>query len=451
MTAKYVTVRLSQLSLDPSNPRFDPVTDEATALEELCDSEDMIAIGDDIVSFGLNPLELIGIVPTSGRPGKAGQHYVVHEGNRRVGAMKMIADPRLAPPQYQAGFRRLDAAKLPPDIRAVEFSTKTDLEHWIKLLHQRDSNPAGRNSWNPEQQARAFGTTRNKRIVDLLDIAERAGWIKRKDRRGKVSTLHRFVSNPKFRAHAGFDYTTGSDDLVIRDQVTFDREVKALIDDMLAGKVNTRFDKRAIDDWITQRKTAAATPGGSGGSSTKSGQPPGGGAGGAPGGGGGAGGAPGGSGGQKPKPTPPKKPELLPYDKSIAEELEKLASQKLTAFYHSICDVSLEHTPLLTVGCWSFLETLCAIQQNAPTKGFNQVWNNNFLEQKLGFQDANRRKELIAAIGRLYSDGNITKHAMSGAWMNDKQLYNDMDTLRPVILRVVQLVNGSHAPGNPWP
>ena len=440
-------MKLSQLSLNPENPRFDPVKDESAALEELCDREQMVEIGEDIVTNGLNPLELIGVVAAPGRKAKGGQTYIVHEGNRRIGAMKMVADFRLAPKKYQAGFKKLDASALPEDIEAIEFSSKADLDHWIKLLHQRDSNPAGRNSWKPDQQVRAFGQTRNKRVVDLLDYAEQQGWISRKARNGKVSTLQRFVSNPSFRQHAGFHYADGTDDLVVDDQTVFDRELKALIDDMLAGKVNTRYDKAAIGRWITGRKAALATSSGSGSSKTTGGAGPA-----SPGSGTGGGTGAGGTGGGGTKsPPPPKKAQNLRYDQDIASELETLGSQKLISFYHSICDVSLQHTPLLVVGCWSFLETLGANVQGTPDKCFKDVFSANYLDKSLGFSDKSRRKELLGAIGRLHDNGNLTKHAPSGAWMDGQQLYNDMVTIRPVIVRVLQVLNGSHASGTPWP
>ena len=58
------------------------------------------------------------------------------------------------------------------------------------------------------------------------------------------------------------------------------------------------------------------------------------------------------------QPKQPRKATHLEYDKSLADALAMIRSNKLETLYYSICEVILEHAPLLTIGLWAFIEVI---------------------------------------------------------------------------------------------
>lgn len=69
-------VDFDKVSLDLENPRHEPYADEEEAIEYLCENEDVLALARDIVTHGLNPLELFGLLKIDS------DEYVVAEGIR---------------------------------------------------------------------------------------------------------------------------------------------------------------------------------------------------------------------------------------------------------------------------------------------------------------------------------------------------------------------------------
>ena len=132
--------------LDQTNPRFDPVEDESEAIAALCSTEQLIAIAESIAAEGLNPLELTAVTEIRSKDGASTGNYVVREGNRRVAALKLLKDPAKAPSKYQSSFSKLSSARVPDQLTAMLFNSKDEVDPWLRLLHQRDNNPAGRKS-----------------------------------------------------------------------------------------------------------------------------------------------------------------------------------------------------------------------------------------------------------------------------------------------------------------
>ncbi|HEY8906625.1 MAG TPA: hypothetical protein VIM63_11370 [Rhodoferax sp.] len=87
-------IKVGRIYLDPENPRHDPIGDQSEIIAHLPAHEDVRAIARSIARLGsTSPIELLALVehPTARRA------YLTAEGNRRICALKLLADPDKAP------------------------------------------------------------------------------------------------------------------------------------------------------------------------------------------------------------------------------------------------------------------------------------------------------------------------------------------------------------------
>lgn len=150
---------------------------------------------------------------------------------------------------------------------------------------------------------------------------------------------------------------------------------------------------------------------------------------------------------KEPNPAPEQSPDPLPLQKppvrtfigrnaDIEAMLFPLNSQKLTSLYSSCVSLSLrDHAPLITVGLWSILESLCALHAGKEVQFVNYLGGSN-LEQKFGIKDTAQRKTMRAALDRISTAGNSTKHHPTAASFDGPQLANDFDILVPLVAAI---------------
>jgi hypothetical protein len=202
------TVPVSRLHLSKTNPRHEPVGTEAEAIAQLCDSEMIAELAEDIAQRGsLSPLEVLGVMPMEGHPG----HYVALEGNRRTCALVLLVDPERAPKKFQAALKRVAAkAILPRDIKVHVFPNAASAKQWIDLRHLGQQGGAGTKDWTPTQQLRAAGGNQktsaraNTLALAVLDRLEKRGLLDRQQREEvNLSTITRYLGTPGVRAIVG--------------------------------------------------------------------------------------------------------------------------------------------------------------------------------------------------------------------------------------------------------
>lgn len=175
----YKSLRPSQVSLDPENPRLpDGTSGDRDAINRLLDEgfDALLGLARDMARTGeTNPAELPIAI-------KSGNKYVVLEGNRRFAALKLLKDCRLASDEErQKAFRRAASLGTPPkSVYTLVASTPEEAEHWIFLRHTGENNGVGVRRWNASQTAthrrRAnvtidAGTARAITIADELEEA----------------------------------------------------------------------------------------------------------------------------------------------------------------------------------------------------------------------------------------------------------------------------------------
>ena len=138
---------------------------------------------------------------------------------------------------------------------------------------------------------------------------------------------------------------------------------------------------------------------------------------------------------RKTQPKQPRKLVHLEYDKDLATALENIRSNKLESLYYSICSVRIEHTPLLTVGVWAFIESLSALAGKNENTDFVSFFSNLRLSnQGFGGKKAGPIRE---ALTRIQKNGNSTKHHEIAASFDGQQLSNDLATVTPLLIKTL--------------
>jgi len=425
-------VPVNQIFLHLFNPRFEPVETEAEAINRLCTRENVYPLAADIVELGINPLERVALFPLQPAKGKKDRtSYVAAEGNRRLCAIKLLNDPDLAPTKLRAAFKELAEEWKPVrTLPAVLFEDEADVRVWLQRIHGGEQGGIGRRRWNAEQQQRFSGGGRNKLAAEFLDYAQERKLITAEQRKGKLTTVQRFVEKESFREAIGLDGSDPDHLKLTRPKEDFEKLTKVFIADLLKGKdVNSRMNKPEILDYArgltaTKNLSGQRTPP----SPIKAPMPK-------------------GSGKKKKAPTPPQQAPFIRYELEIADALERLGVHKLQSLYHSITNVDLPpNTPLIAVGVWSFFETLTACAGRDVGTDFSSFFSNQRLAN-LGFGSGKALTPLRTALEHIRDYGNNTKHHNVAAVFNGDQLNNDMETLKGVALKTIQeAVNKNAAP-----
>lgn len=415
-------IDFDRVFLNLTNPRHDPFTTQDEAIDFLCTHEYVYELAKDLTKVGLNPLELFALLPATNK-GKR-KTYVVGEGNRRLCALMLLNDPELAPPKERARFRELATDWEPiPQLFAVIFETQEDVDQWIERIHGGLQGGIGRKTWNAEQKQRFTGDRKNVLAQTILDYAENRKMIAAEDRKGKLTTAQRFLSNVTFREILGIDSSNLDDICRIRTDEDFDKSVKAFVEDLIAGTdVHSRMNSREIVEYarrfpgraglsadIIDPVTVSVVP-------TKVSK-------------------------RKRRPKKPERRIHLSYSAEIHEALREIPSYKLEQIYYSICRLELaDYTPLLSVGVWSFIESLTSIAGRSENTDFYSYLSAQRI-QSLDGMPANNVKSARQALKRISEFGNTTKHDSVGAMFNGEQLANDFEVIAPIVLGLAKGVH----------
>lgn len=242
-------VPVGRIFLALENPRHEPFESEAQVIEYLCEKEDVYPLARDIQKHGLNPLERLALIPLKKRQGKDGPtSYYAAEGNRRVCALKLLLDPELAPARYRKPFAKLAETWTPiKTVQAAVFNDANDFELWLYRIHNGAQGGMGRRDWNADQKQRFSGSSKNRTALALLDYAQAAGMITPEERKGKLTTVQRFVGNDVFSEVLGLDRSNPEEIGRTRPKAEFDTLVKRFMRDLVdTDRVNSRMNKEEI-------------------------------------------------------------------------------------------------------------------------------------------------------------------------------------------------------------
>ncbi len=233
------SVSVQNIFLDTDNPRHDAIDNEKAIIARLVGHEQVMSLAADIADEGLSPLDRLAVIPHAEQKGR----YVAIEGNRRVCAIKLLADPDLAPTQ---ALRRnlLDLKRRARHaINAVEvvcFDTRGEARHWLDVRHGNAGPGVSTRSWNATQKARFDSGAQRRRnpnalALDLVDYAVNRGILPASERANiNLTTLTRFLSNKLVRDALGI---SSNKELRIGVPVDeFDRAAGRFLNDSIASK-----------------------------------------------------------------------------------------------------------------------------------------------------------------------------------------------------------------------
>ena len=425
MTKKYEIIQeipIARLFLQFDNPRFEAVENEDEAIERLCLDENVYPLATDIVEEGLNPLEYFAMVPVdSAKRLTAKSSFYVAEGNRRLCAIKLLNDPDRAPAKFKKPFQKLAENWEPiSSVPGVVFHDQKRLRTWLDRLHGGEIGGIGRKSWNSEQKQRFAGEGRNQLAQSILDYAEDRGLITKDQRKGKLTTVQRFMSNQLLREAIGIDASDLSNIKITRPADEVDKLLSIFFGDLLNGeKVNSRKNKPQIVEYSreivseTELSGERHPPRSLGGKKSDASKRS-----------------------KRKKVPPPPENKYIAHEIEISESLERLDNYKLRSLYHSITDIELKgHCPLIAVGVWSFFETMSAVAGRKNSTDFVAFFSKTKL-QSYGL--SGQAKPIRSALGRIQEFGNHTKHHPISAAFNGEQINNDMATLKDLVIKCLE-------------
>ncbi len=236
--------------LDSENPRHVPINNQTEIITHLLKNEKVRNLAKDIAANGISPIELFAVIKDS-----AG-HYVALEGNRRLCALTLLNDPRVAPNNEQVNyFKKLvsGSSKPPSAVRCAIFDNREDADIWIERRHEGEQDGVGTRSWDSNQISRhkrgKDKVDNNALALSILDYSTTQGFLTEKNKTKILTTASRYLGNPYFRKTLGI--VSGRSDAEIVINVSFeefDRVIERFSHDLVDkdSGVNSRT-KQA--DW----------------------------------------------------------------------------------------------------------------------------------------------------------------------------------------------------------
>lgn len=411
--SEQTTIPLSKIHLDKTNPRHEALDTQADVIAYLCNNEQVEPLAKDISSHGLSPLERFGVMRID--PKDPDSDYFAAEGNRRLCALKLLADPDLAPKKVRARFEKLAAAWDP--VTEVPCWVSSDEEmtaFWLRRRHLGFADGVGQKTWNAAQKERHSGG-KNKLGLALFEYAETNGLVKKGDLDRKLTTASRYLSNPVFRSTIGAEISSTGDVVTDREKKDFHLLLKTFTDGLISGEVSSRakkpdilkFDKKMQSlPGLGNKRVPASVLGTSPSKKAKA---------------------------LPKKPKKGLKKTKLFFNQEIESKLSNLGNWKLESLYRSLCDIPLqEHVPILSVGLWSFFETMTASMGRQEGQDFHSYLSN--LIGNTSSIGKGEKKALKQAIKRIQDFGNTTKHHSKSAAFSGDQLYSDLESLSDYIV-----------------
>ncbi len=149
-------ISIDLLLLSDGNPRLEPAFGEDDAIDKMVKDQHnkLYELAADIVQYGLNPLDTIGVFPSEVYSG----YYEVGEGNRRICALKLLKKPGRLQQISQSLYTKF--AELSKEYNAIKnidvciFENELALRHWMEIRHMGEQDGKGLSKWDSLQKSR---------------------------------------------------------------------------------------------------------------------------------------------------------------------------------------------------------------------------------------------------------------------------------------------------------
>ena len=255
MNCKNQLIEIKNLLFDIENPRFERVKDQQSAIDAMLRKDmkpKLKKLAEDIAKKGLNPGEPLYVA-------KENKKYIVLEGNRRLTAIKLIADPQLIKNDEKSKkfFQNLNnkyVNKLSLKLNCVVFNNKKDAWPWIKKKHTGENKGVGLVPWDTEQQERFQSqiSGSQSKLIQVLDFIQKHN-IRYSGKRSTI--IEKLLNTPYVRKQIGIDFKKGELILNVQNEKSIVRNFKKVIEKIDASNFSPRntidsAEKRKI--WIDE-------------------------------------------------------------------------------------------------------------------------------------------------------------------------------------------------------
>jgi hypothetical protein len=257
-----VEVNVEELLLDLKNPRFAGLANQREALQKIVQVQGskLVNLAEDIVENGMSPAHRMLVAKA---PGKGSSGYVVLDGNRRLAALRILANPAVLDGLTGIGDITLrNLRKLAKDFNLDEvqpidaFVCKDDAEarHWIEAIHTGENEGRGVVGWDGIATARYRGENASLKVLDFVKAAAKLTAEEEAAlERFPITNLDRLLATPEVRELLGLTLE-GGELLSDLPQAELLRPLKKIVSD-LATKTVTVGQIKNKDDRLKYIKS----------------------------------------------------------------------------------------------------------------------------------------------------------------------------------------------------
>ena len=250
---KHLALPIDQLQLDLDNPRLGSVSSQSEALASIVrlNRGHFANLMGSIRDNGLDPGDSLYVIPSP-----EGRDYIVLEGNRRLSALMVLSNADLLAGtdlseamrkplvREAAGFDKLDVEP----IRCVRFDDRDAANDWIRRRHTGAVGGEGRINWRPLEIQHFSG---DYSTIDVIEFVGRnAGYSPEEWEHtrsvlssGKSTNLTRLLESAAGQSRFGIKVESEPSrrtPVLGVDPNWAARVLKRIVDDILAGKVDSR-------------------------------------------------------------------------------------------------------------------------------------------------------------------------------------------------------------------
>lgn len=256
---------IDQLLLDSKNPRIGSASNQRDALQKIIDDQEekLAELAQDIADEGMSPIERVLVLREKSADGR----FVVVEGNRRIAALKILANPTVLGGLTikDALQRRLETISkdfkkhdIEP-ISCFEVTSREVANKWIYLRHTGENQGRGVVGWSGLAAARFRGTDP---ALQALEFVKAHGNLKDQhkellDDTFPITTLDRLLSAREVRKLIGVEVKNGKlcsglpgDELI--------KPLRRMVLDLAEKKINVSKLKNTDDQLEYIRSFTAA-------------------------------------------------------------------------------------------------------------------------------------------------------------------------------------------------
>lgn len=211
-------LEIDDLLLDTGNPRIGSAASQREALQKVLDDqgEKLYELASSIVDEGMSPIDRLLVLKDS--TGSV-ERFVALEGNRRVAALKILANPTILSGMTvkPATQKRLDKLARTFDRKSVEpidcyeVDTREDATTWLHLRHTGENEGRGVVGWSGVAASRFRGT---HPALQALEFVRQYGGLTEQEKDGlgdrfPITTLDRLLSARHVRERIGVTVKDG--------------------------------------------------------------------------------------------------------------------------------------------------------------------------------------------------------------------------------------------------